>query len=114
MGSLIMLEMQMLTIQTGLVTEEAAMEITSVIIVMEPLTIQMVELSALVKTTKIKVIIMSIKMVDINLELVIFLVVFQNSKIHHTKHNNTMEILVKNTDKVRYSFYSSYLYIYFF
>lgn len=110
MGSLIILEMQTLTILMGLVTEEAAMEITSIIIVMEQLTIQMVQLSAMDRTTKIKVTIMSIKMVDTNLEVVIFLVMFQNFKIRSTKLNNTMEILVKNTDKVRYSFYLSHFY----
>lgn len=104
--------MQTLTILTGLVTEEAAMEITSVIIVMEQLTIQMVQLSAVVRTTKIKVTIMSIKMVDTNLEVVIFLVMYQNFKIHSTKLNNTMEILVKNMDKVRYSFYLSHIYFF--
>lgn len=110
MGSLIILEMLTLTILTGLVTEEAAMEITSVIIVMEQLTIQMVQLLAMDRTTKIKVTIMSIKMVDTNLEVVIFLVMFQNFKIRSTKLNNTMEILVKNTDKVRYNFCLSHFY----
>jgi len=99
-------ELQILTTLTGLVMEEvAAMEIILTVTAMELLIIQMVEPLEMVKLIKTKITIMSIKMDHINQELAVFLVMFQSSKIHSIKLNNTMEILVKNTDKVRYGIY---------
>jgi len=100
-----------------LVMEEvAAMEIISTVIVMEQPIILMAEPLEMVKTTKIKIIIMNTKMEHINQGQAVFLVMFPNSKTHNIKHNSIMEILVKNTDKVRYDIdrYSIYYFQFIF
>lgn len=92
----------MLTTLMGLVMEEAAMELILIIIVMEQLITPVVEPLEMVKIIKIKVTIMTIKMEHINQQLVVSHVIMrQSSKILNIKHNNLMEMLVKNMDKVR-------------
>lgn len=88
----------------GLVTEEAATEIILIITTMELLIILMVGPLEMVKTIKTKVIITTIKMGLTNLERAVFLEMFLSSKIHNTKLNSIMEILVKNMDKARYDY----------
>jgi len=101
MGNLI--DLQILITPTVQVMEEAAaMEIILIIIVTEQPTIQMVERLEMVKIIRTKVTTMNIKMEHTNQELAVSPVMLQSSKIHNIKHNNTMEMLVKNTDKVRY------------
>lgn len=98
-----MLELQMLIMPMGLVMEEAAaMEITLIVIVMEQLIILMVETLEMVKAIKTKVTIMNTKMELTNQQLAVFLVMFLSSKIHSIKHSSTMEMPVKNMDKIRY------------
>lgn len=106
MGNLI-IEIQIQIMPMGLVMEEAAMVIILIATVTEPLTILMVVLLEVAKITKTKVIIMNIKMELINRALAVFLVMYLSSKINNTKHNNIMEMLVKNTDKIRYNVHYS-------